>query len=229
QAVNKAQNVLTGSHTTKTTPPTTTTTGNVDSHVHRHQDNKLGMGATYEASKHAAENKAVAAGGNNIATGVHSNDVSDRTRRNEGVVGKTAGVAGNVVGKVEGTTERIVGKNHHQHGHSNDVAGCGGVTDNKQHQHGAHCAPGSAGHKQESRLGQQIDAPWQQTNPVPPTQQQGPLGNNAYDNTVRPAQVTGIDNTRPAGTRNTQLGGNSLVPPPNEVSATNRSDEGRRF
>ncbi|KAJ2747788.1 hypothetical protein GGI20_000258 [Coemansia sp. BCRC 34301] len=239
QTVTKVQSALTGSHTKTMTPPSSNDaahvlgSNNVDSH-HRHTQDKTSMGAAYESSKNAAENKAA---GNII--GVHAaNDALDR-KRNEGITGKAAGAAGNIVGKVEGTTERVTSiHNSHQndaqgatagkhgvHSLSNDV-GCGTAS----HQYSAHCASGH--NQQESRLNQQIDAPWQQISAVPPQQQPklgGQIpGNNTFDNTERPSNVAGnnaFDNTRPGNPN--QLSSNPV--PPNKVSATNRADEARRF
>ncbi|KAJ2885195.1 hypothetical protein H4R27_001566 [Coemansia aciculifera] len=247
-AVNKAQNVLTGSNTKTMTPPSNNDAthvigdnrrhhekadivGNVDG---RHHD-KTNMGAAYDVSKNKAENKAA---GNVV--GVHE---ANEPLRRDGVVNKTAGAAGNVVGKVEGTTERVIGLHHHdgrdKHGLSNDV----GNTD----KHGAKYT----GH--ENRIGQQTGAVPQQTNlvPPPPQQQMGNkvTGNNAFDNTERLGNVSGnnaFDNTR-RGNANVDLDLSYAGPvnpglpditnrdarqgavPPNKVSATNRADEANRF
>ncbi|KAJ2458846.1 hypothetical protein GGF42_001820 [Coemansia sp. RSA 2424] len=250
QAVNKAQNVLTGSHTKTMTPPSSNDaahvlndSNNIDSHNHRHHE-KSNVSAAYETSKHAAENKAAG----NVAGVREANEAFDR-KRNEGITGKAASAAGNVVGKVEGTAERVTGfsndvgvrtDKHRQdlsndilgttdknrHGLNNDVLGTTG------HKHGMNCA---AGHQQESHLNQQIDAPWQQLDAVPPKQQQqqqklgGQIsGNSAYENTERPVNVTGnsaFDNTRPGN--QSKLGSNLV--PPSKDSATSRVDDARRF
>ncbi|KAJ2240650.1 hypothetical protein GGI13_007601 [Coemansia sp. RSA 455] len=206
-AVNKAQNVLTGSNTKTMTPPTSNDATHVIGDNRRHHE-KADIVGNVDVPKNKTSGNVV---------GVHG---TSEPHRHEGVVNKVEGAAGNAVGKVEGTAERLTGMHHDgrdRHGLNNDVDKAGmrgthglgndvGCTDKHNAKYTGY----------DNRIGQQTGAVPQRTNLVPPPPQQQ-LDNKLTGNPERSAAAIN-DNAF-----NNDLSGSRMQPVGGRLDDTGRS------
>ncbi|KAJ2052356.1 hypothetical protein GGH13_008499 [Coemansia sp. S155-1] len=228
-AVNKAQNVLTGSNTKTMTPPTSNDATHVIGDNRRHHE-KADIVGNVDVPKNRTSGNVV---------GVHG---TNEPHRHEGVVNKVEGAAGNAVGKVEGTTERLTGMHHDgrdRHGLNNDVNKAGmhgthglgndvnktgmhgthglGNDVDKIGMHGTHGLGNDVGYTDkhdakytgyDNRIDQQTGAVPQRTNLVPPPPQQQ-LDNKLTGNAERSAAAINDNafNNDLSGSRMQPVGG----------------------